>query len=49
MSDCILLVYRGCLSEKFNLDLFQTLNVKLDPNQRQTSETKTQKDESKKL
>jgi hypothetical protein len=33
MSDSVLLGYRDCLSEKFNLDLFQTVNIKLDPSQ----------------
>lgn len=36
--DCVLLVDRGCLSKSIQLDLFQTINIKLDPSQRRIGE-----------
>ena len=35
MSDCVLLGDRGYLSVSIQLDLFQTVNIKLDPSQRE--------------
>jgi hypothetical protein len=49
MYDCVLLGDRGYLSESIQLDLFQTVNVKLDPSQRRIGEANTKKNESKRL
>ncbi len=49
MSDCVLLGDRGYLSESIQLDLFQSVNIKLDPSQRRKGEANTKKNESTEL
>jgi hypothetical protein len=49
MSDCVLLGDRGYLSVSIQLDLFQTVNIKLDPSQRRTGEANAKKDKPKRL
>ena len=46
ISDCVMLEYRGYLSESIQLELFQSVNIKLDPSQRRIGEVNTKKNES---
>ena len=46
ISHCVMLEYRGYLSESIQLELFQSVNIKLDPSQRRIGEANTKKNES---
>ena len=43
ISDCVLLGDRGSVSESIQLDLFQSVNIKLDPSQRRIGEANSKK------
>ncbi len=49
MSDCVLIGDRGYLSEPIQLDLFQTVNIKLDPSLKVEQAKKHQKEQIKKI
>ena len=49
MSDCVVLGDRGYLSQTIQLDLFQSVNIKLDQSQRRTSGANYKKSKSEKL
>jgi hypothetical protein len=49
MSDFVLLGDGCYLSKTIQLDLFQTVNIKLDPSQRRTGNANAEKEKSERL